>query len=58
MTKYLKREIEPLLGQALKAMPVVVLTGMRQVGKSTLLQKADFIQKRKYITSCLPSSEN
>jgi predicted AAA+ superfamily ATPase len=50
MTKYLNREIEPFIDKALKSMPVVVLTGMRQVGKSTLLQKASSLQKRKYIT--------
>jgi len=50
MTKYLKREIEPFLNKALKTMPIVVLTGMRQVGKSTLLQNASSLQKRKYIT--------
>ncbi|MBN1594515.1 ATP-binding protein [candidate division FCPU426 bacterium] len=50
MTEYLQREIEPFLDKALKSMPVVVLTGMRQVGKSTLLQKAQSLRNRKYIT--------
>jgi len=50
MTKYLKRDIEGLLHDALKTMPVVVLTGMRQVGKSTLLQEAKGISDRAYLT--------
>lgn len=50
MTKYINREIESFLDKALKSMTVVVLTGMRQVGKSTLLQKAKSLKNRKYIT--------
>ena len=38
MTTYLSREIVPRLERALKALPVVVLSGLRQTGKSTLLQ--------------------
>ena len=38
MTGYLSREITPRLERALRRVPVVVLSGLRQTGKSTLLQ--------------------
>jgi predicted AAA+ superfamily ATPase len=38
---YLPRWITPLLQQALEDMPVLVLTGARQVGKSTLLSNEE-----------------
>lgn len=38
MTNYLPREIAPRLERALQLLPVVVLSGLRQTGKSTLLQ--------------------
>jgi predicted AAA+ superfamily ATPase len=38
MTAYLPREIAPRLARALRQLPVVVLSGLRQTGKSTLLQ--------------------
>lgn len=38
MTEYLKREATQRLIKALGVMPVVVLSGLRQAGKSTLLQ--------------------
>lgn len=38
MTAYLSREITPRLELALRHLPVVVLSGLRQAGKSTLLQ--------------------
>jgi uncharacterized protein len=38
MTGYLPREITPRLERALRRLPVVVLSGLRQSGKSTLLQ--------------------
>ncbi len=38
MTAYLPREITPRLERALGLLPVVVLSGLRQSGKSTLLQ--------------------
>ncbi len=50
MTAYLERDIAPTLLEALKEMPVVVLTGMRQTGKSTFLQQQQGLKKRKYIT--------
>jgi len=39
MTDYLPREITPRIAEALRSMPVVVLSGLRQTGKSTLLQQ-------------------
>ncbi len=39
MTHYLPREITPRLVRALRQLPVVVLSGLRQTGKSTLLQR-------------------
>lgn len=38
MTAYLSREITARLERALRQLPVVVLSGLRQTGKSTLLQ--------------------
>lgn len=45
---YLRRFIEPALTQALRAFPVVIVTGARQTGKSTLVQHA--FPKRRYVT--------
>jgi predicted AAA+ superfamily ATPase len=36
MTGYLPREITPRLARALRRLPVAVLSGLRQSGKSTL----------------------
>ncbi len=49
MTEYKQREITKSLLGALKDMPVVVLTGMRQVGKSTLIQGEPALMNRRYI---------
>lgn len=38
MTGYISREITPRLERALRQLPVVVISGLRQSGKSTLLQ--------------------
>jgi len=51
MTSYLTREITPRLERALLQLPVVVLSGLRQTGKSTLLQnEAGLAQGRVYRT--------
>ncbi len=51
MTDYLPREIAPRLEAALEQMPVVVLSGMRQSGKSTLLRNdATLVRNRSYRT--------
>ena len=41
MTAYLPREMTPRLQRALRSLPVVVLSGLRQTGKSTLLQNEE-----------------
>jgi len=48
--KYIPRWLEKRLIEVLKAQPVVVLTGPRQVGKSTLLEHAKFLKGWRYIT--------
>lgn len=50
MPAYRPREIVPLLTRALASMPVVVLTGMRQVGKTTLLRRDPSLKDRRYLT--------
>ncbi len=51
MTDYLSREIAPRLARATQTMPVVVLSGLRQTGKSTLLQREKSIaEERSYRT--------
>jgi len=50
MTGYRPREIGKVVVDALKSMPVVVLSGMRQTGKSTLLLNQPQIAYRKYLT--------
>lgn len=50
MTRYFRRDITSIIAEALKGMPVVVITGMRQTGKSTFLQKQIEFRNRQYIT--------
>lgn len=51
MTAYLLREIVPRLQRAMRTLPVVVLSGLRQTGKSTLLKKeAAFVKGHRYRT--------
>lgn len=50
MTEYKPREIAKVLIESLDNMPVVVLSGMRQTGKSTLLLNQQELQSRKYIS--------
>ena len=50
MQDYLERDIAPSLLHALEAMPVVVLTGLRQSGKSTLLQHQAQLKGRRFIS--------
>jgi len=38
MTVYFRRDITSYIIEALNKIPLVVITGMRQTGKSTLLQ--------------------
>lgn len=48
--KYIPRWLETRIAEALKSHPVVVLTGPRQVGKSTLLDNASFLKDWRYLT--------
>ena len=48
--KYIPRWLELRLEGALQANPVIVLTGPRQVGKSTLLEHADSLKEWRYLT--------
>lgn len=48
--KYISRWLEGYVEEALKAHPVIVLTGPRQVGKSTLLENAEFLNGWRYLT--------
>lgn len=50
MAKYIPRWMETRLSEVLKSHPVVVLTGPRQVGKSTLLENASFLKNWRYLT--------
>jgi len=50
MTAYKPREISGTLVESLENMPVVVLSGMRQTGKSTLLLNQPQLKKRRYLT--------
>lgn len=50
MTGYCPRSIIKQIIPALKSMPVVVITGMRQTGKSTFLQYEPELQGARYIT--------
>jgi uncharacterized protein len=47
---YLQRHLEPVLVKRLKQAPVVVLTGARQTGKSTLVQHFAGANRRRYRT--------
>ena len=48
--QYTPRLLEQRIEEALSIHPVVILTGPRQVGKSTLLKYAHFLKNWKYIT--------
>ena len=50
MTNYLDREISARVREALEDMPVVVLTGMRQCGKSTFLRNDSALKRRRYVS--------
>lgn len=50
MTEYFERDIAKTILEALREMPVVVITGMRQTGKTTFLQKQSELKDRRYIS--------
>jgi predicted AAA+ superfamily ATPase len=47
---YIERDIGATIIEALKEMPVVVITGMRQTGKSTFLQNHPALISRRYVS--------
>lgn len=47
---YIKRNLEKVVNQATKEYPVVIVTGPRQVGKTTMLQKLMEGTDRAYVT--------
>jgi predicted AAA+ superfamily ATPase len=50
MTAYFERDLASTVHSALKNMPVVVITGLRQTGKTTFLQHQFPPQSRRFIT--------
>lgn len=46
---YIHRDISHRIKEALKDMPVVVITGMRQTGKSTFLKMEHGLKRRRYV---------
>lgn len=49
-SSYKPRWIEPLITEAVRDFPVVVVTGARQTGKSTLLRNASPVKNWRYLT--------
>jgi hypothetical protein len=45
---YRQRELASLVGEALEALPVVVVTGLRQAGKTTFLRQDPLLRGRRY----------
>lgn len=50
MTGYRPREISTLVQEALSSLPVVVVTGLRQAGKTTFLLQDEGLRGRRYLT--------
>ena len=50
MTDYRARELTTLIREALGSLPVVVVTGLRQAGKTTLLASEPALSGRRYLT--------
>jgi predicted AAA+ superfamily ATPase len=50
MTDYRARELTALIREALGSLPVVVVTGLRQAGKTTLLASEPALSGRRYLT--------
>ncbi|MDI6731399.1 MAG: ATP-binding protein, partial [Candidatus Margulisbacteria bacterium] len=48
--KYIPRWLEKRIQEVFKSHPVIILTGPRQVGKSTLLEHANFLKNWRYLT--------
>jgi predicted AAA+ superfamily ATPase len=49
-TRYHPRELGGAVREALGNLPVVVVTGLRQTGKSTFLQREPGLEQRRYLT--------
>ena len=50
MTDYFDRDLAPALLAALEDMPVIVLTGLRQTGKTTFLRSQPGLGDRRFVT--------
>ncbi len=50
LDKYRPRELSLLVKEALGSLPVVVVTGLRQAGKTTFLQNDESLGSRRYLT--------
>jgi predicted AAA+ superfamily ATPase len=50
MTDYFNRDLSSPVFEALGEMPVVVITGLRQTGKTTFLQRQPGFGQRRYVT--------
>ena len=50
MTEYYSRDIADAVRTALENMPVVVVTGMRQTGKTTFLRSQPDLKDRVYVS--------
>jgi uncharacterized protein len=50
MTAYFQRELAPMVLAALRSMPVVIVTGLRQTGKTTFLQNQFPGGGRRFVT--------
>ena len=50
MTDYFNRDLSSSVLEALGEMPVVVITGLRQTGKTTFLQRQPGFGQRRYVT--------
>lgn len=50
MMNYITRSLESVVNQVTKEYPVVLVTGPRQVGKTTMLQKLMEGTDRRYVT--------
>jgi len=50
MTTYIPRELHRVVKSALDTMPVVVITGMRQTGKTTFLQNDPLFKEYRYVS--------
>lgn len=50
MTPYIRRELATSVASALRSMPVVIVTGLRQSGKSTFLLRDAALRGRRYVS--------